>query len=223
MAEFDYDRYVRAEWDLFSKNPARARASLAALDGRKVARVLDVGCGAGQEMIPFVVDVDVVGVGVDIKPASARIGRELFARHFPAASVAFVRGDAGALPIRSLSCDVVICRIALPYMDNRRALAEMSRVLGPQGLLLLKIHHARHYWRVFKRAATTFDTSDMKYALRAFAAGAVYHATGRQPPGKEVFETRWLITRELACHGLSIRGEMPDSNPTVPSYIISRR
>jgi len=223
MAAFDYDQYLRRSWDSFTGNPARARASLAALDGRKVARVLDVGCGAGQEMIPFVVEPGAFGVGVDIAPASARIGLELFARHFPAARVVFVRAAAEALPIPSLSCDLVICRVALPYMDNRQALAEMSRVLGPQGMMLLKIHHAWHYWRVLKRAATTFDTSDMMYALRAFAAGTVYHATGSQPTGKEVFETRWLLTRELARHELSIRGEMPDSNPTVPSYIISRR
>lgn len=127
MTAFDYDQYVRAEWGLFSNNPMRAGASLAALKGRKVTCVLDVGCGAGQEMIPFVVELGAFGVGLDIAPKANRAGRELFAAHYPAARVAFIRSAAEVLPILSKSCDVVICRIALPYMDNQQALAEMAR------------------------------------------------------------------------------------------------
>ena len=81
MAAFDYDQYVRAEWGLFSNNPMRASASLAALKGCKVTRVLDVGCGAGQEMIPIVVELGAFGVGLDIAPKANRAGRELFAAH----------------------------------------------------------------------------------------------------------------------------------------------
>ena len=226
MAAFDYDQYVRAEWGLFSRNPMRASASLAALKGRKVARVLDVGCGAGQEMTPFVVKLGAFGVGLDIKPEANRAGRELFAAHYPAARVVFIRAAAEVLPLPSQSCDVVICRIALPYMDNQHALAEMARVLCPGGLLLLKIHHALYYGRLLLRGAAAFDVRSMIYASRALAAGALYHATGRQPRTRltvrEVFQTRWLLRRELVHQGLSITGEMPDSTPQAPSFIISK-
>jgi SAM-dependent methyltransferase len=226
MAAFDYDQYVRAEWGLFSNNPMRASASLAALKGRKVTRVLDVGCGAGQEMIPFVVELGAFGVGLDIAPKANRAGRELFAAHYPAARVAFIRSAAEVLPILSKSCDVVICRIALPYMDNQQALAEMARVLRPGGVLLLKIHHTRYYGHLFLRGAAAFDVRSMIYASRVLAAGAFYHATGRQPrtrlTASEVFQTRWLLRRELVRQGLSITDEMPDSTPQAPSFIISK-
>jgi SAM-dependent methyltransferase len=226
MTAFDYDQYVRAEWGLFSNNPMRASASLAALKGCKVTRVLDVGCGAGQEMTPFVVELGAFGVGLDIAPGANRVGRALFAAHHPAARVVFIRAAAEVLPLLSKSCDVVICRIALPYTDNQRALAEMARVLCPGGVLLLKIHHARYYGHMLLRGAAAFDVRSMIYASRVLATGAFYHATGRQPrthlKGKEVFQTRWLLRRELLHQGLSITGELPDSTPQAPSFIISK-
>jgi hypothetical protein len=76
------------------------------------------------------------------------------------------------------------------------------------------------------RGAAAFDVRLMIYASRVLAAGAFYHATGRQPrihlKGREVFQTRWLLRRELVHQGLSITGEMPDSTPQTPSFIISK-
>ena len=48
-----YDRYVRAEWELFARDPSRSVASRHAVLGLAVTRVLDLGCGAGQELLPF--------------------------------------------------------------------------------------------------------------------------------------------------------------------------
>jgi len=159
-------------------------------------------------------------VGLDIAPGANRAGRALFAAHHPGARVVFIRAAAEVLPLLSKSCDVVICRIALPYTDNQRALAEMARVL------LLKIHHARYYGHMLLRGAAAFDVRSMIYASRVLATGAFYHATGRQPrthlKGREVFQTRWLLRRELLHQGLSITGELPDSTPQAPSFIISK-
>jgi ubiquinone/menaquinone biosynthesis C-methylase UbiE len=138
-----YDAYVRREWELFEGDGSRASASLEALGGARVERVLDVGCGAGQELLPFVQGRGAVGVGVDVAPETGRAGRELFDARAPSARVAFVRAAAEALPFAAGSFDVVVCRLALPYTDNARALSEMSRVLRAGGVLILKIHHAR--------------------------------------------------------------------------------
>jgi len=225
MAAADYEQYLRREWGMALNNSRRAKASLAAVKGHKITRVLDVGCGAGQEMTPFVVELGAFGVGLDIAREASRIGRELFASYFPAARVVFIRGAAEVLPLLSKSCDLIICRIALPYMDNQRALAEMARVLSPGGVLLLQIHHARYYVHKLLYGAAALDVRAMIYASRVLVAGLLYHLTGRQPRTglniKEVFQTRWSLRRELLQQGLSIVAEMPNSNPRAPSFIVS--
>jgi SAM-dependent methyltransferase len=140
--------------------------------------------------------------------------------------VAFVRGAGEELPFADGAFDAVICRIALPYMDNARALSEMDRVLGPSGQLFLKIHHAVFYLDEARRAVRAADVRSLVHAARVLAAGAWYHASGRQPGGRllgsETFQSRWLLRRELLRLGLTIRGEMPDSARDAPSYVIGR-
>jgi SAM-dependent methyltransferase len=225
MSDNDYNSYVKAEWDLFEGDPIRTHASLAAADGIAVTRVLDVGCGAGQEMLPFVSRMDATGVGVDIAPEVGKVGRDLFAAKNCSDRVVFMRAAAESLPFCSAVFDVVICRIALPYTDNRRALDEMARVLRKEGVLLLKIHHAVFYLRDLKNALSSFKVLSAVHAVRVLVAGSIYHVFGKQPRnrvvGNESYHTRWLLSRELKRRGLNIIGEMPDSNPATPSFIIS--
>lgn len=225
MSTNEYVSYVCAEWDLFIADPSRGDASLDAIRHIEVARVLDVGCGAGQELLPFVRDKKAVGVGIDIAPGAGISGRKLFATSQASANVDFVRGTAEALPFYSHSFDVIICRIALPYTNNRRTLDEISRVLRPGGVLLLKIHHARFYLRELSKSLFSLNVLVVMHDLQVLLAGMVYHVTGRQPrsylTGKETFQTRWLLQRELRRRGLSIVREMDDSSPAAPSYLIS--
>ncbi len=212
----DYDDYVRLEWEMFAGDGARARASLDAVRGvvSDVRRVLDVGCGAGQELLPFVRDGAAVGVGVDAAPEAGMAGRALFAEHTPSARVAFARAAAEALPFAADSFDVVVCRLALPYTDNSRALSEMARVLRPGGALLLKTHHARYYLGEAAQSLVALKPLLVVHAARVLTSGLVYLVTGRQPrtrlTGGETFQTDGLLRRELDRYGLKIRGELPD-------------
>lgn len=226
MTATRYDSYVRGEWQRFVDNAARMRASLAAVEGLEVSRVLDVGCGAGQELLPFVTERKALGVGIDFDRQVGRAGRDLFASRGFSDSVVFTRATAETLPFRSQVFDVVICRIALPYMDNRRALGEMARVLKQGGVFLLKIHHARFYLRELWRSLRPFRIRPVIHDLRVLVAGTMYHVFRRQPrnilTGGETFQTRWMLERELRRCGLSIVGEMPDSNPRTPSFIVTK-
>ncbi|MGB9178657.1 MAG: methyltransferase domain-containing protein, partial [Pyrinomonadaceae bacterium] len=136
----------------------------------------------------------------------------------------FLRAAAEALPFQSESFDVVICRLALPYTDNRRTLAEFARVLRSGGVLFLKTHHANFYLHKFKQGMGERDARSMVHAARVLAAGAIYHLSGRQPrlriPSTETFQSAWLLRRELARCGLRIRREMPDSDSATPSFLI---
>jgi hypothetical protein len=122
--------------------------------------------------------------------------------------------------------DLIVCRLALPYTHNATALSEMSRVLRPDGLILLKFHHYRYYLRKMTRAIATADLHSALYSGRVLIAGAVYHVTGRQPRGGilggESFQSETLLRRELARCGLVIRSFMPDSTPQTPSCIVVR-
>jgi SAM-dependent methyltransferase len=223
----EYDRYVRAEWELFTGDEERARASLEIVDGLNVSRVLDVGCGAGQELLPFVTKKNSLGVGIDVAPEVGRAGRELFAAHAPEAQVAFVRAAAEGMPFADESFDVTVCRIALPYMDNRRALREMARVLRPGGVLLLKIHNIRYYLGKLRDGVINLNLLSALHAVRVLTAGAIYHVAGRQPrsrfPSSETFQSAWLLRRELARCGLEIDRKLKGSNAATPSFVIIKR
>ena len=218
-----FDEYARGAWQRYVNDPNRAQASLDALEGIQISRVLDVGCGAGHELLPFV-DDGAFAVGLDLAPEVGRAGRELFAARGHRESVVFIRGTAEVLPFPSNSFDVVVCRLVLPYTDNARALKEFARVLRPGGALLLKIHHARFYVHEFGRALRSGQFLHSIYIGRVLAAGTVYHLTGKQPRGKypsaEAFQTEWLLRREVKNAGLAIRSLLPDANRLTPSFLI---
>ena len=223
----DYDSYVRAEWRMFIDDVSRSRESLDAVAGMSVRRVLDVGCGAGQELLPFATQLDAMCVGVDVASEAGMTGRELFANYAPNTRVRFARATGEALPFPENVFDVTICRLALPYTDNARCLRELARVLRPGGVLLLKIHHARYYTRKFREGLLSVQLPSALHAARVLVAGSIYQVTGRQPrlrfPSRETFQTVALLRRELARCGLEIKEMLRDSNPLTPSFLVIKR
>lgn len=223
----EFDVYLRsARQDLLAamKEPARFQPLLEAVADLKVERMLDVGCGFGQVLYPFVALKGARGVGLDPTTQACRMGRDFYSEHVPEARVKFVCGRAEELPFPSASFDVVNCGLALPYMNNARAIEEVARVLRPGGVFLLKIHHARYYLRDFWQSLLARRLLSTIHAGRVLAVGAIYHLTGRQTDtrlfGHETFQTRWLLERELSLRGLNLKGERPDSNPQTPAFVI---
>jgi ubiquinone/menaquinone biosynthesis C-methylase UbiE len=97
--------------------------------------VLDVGCGPGNFTRSFALAVgDGLVVGIDASETMlARAVRET-----DCVNVAYVRGDACALPFRDGTFDAICCFAALYLIDEpMRALDEIARVLAPGGRLAL--------------------------------------------------------------------------------------
>jgi len=109
-------------------------------------RTLDAGCGYGPFSAAAVVRGAVV-VSVDIGP-------RLVARAMARASSRGLAADAGQLPVRDESFDVVISSEMLEHMRAPLlALGELARVLRPDGLLVLTTPNRA--WQGVVRAAST--------------------------------------------------------------------
>lgn len=110
-------------------------AAFAPLQLRAGLRVLDVGCGTGDQlriMAPLVAPGSAVGVDLSatlIARARQRTGAE-------PGHVSFQVGDACELPFADGAFDRVVAnQVLLHLADPWRAVAEMRRVLAPGGLL----------------------------------------------------------------------------------------
>jgi ubiquinone/menaquinone biosynthesis C-methylase UbiE len=98
-------------------------------------RVLDVACGPGNFTRDFgrVTGENLV-VGLDASPTMLAVA----VRETERDNVAYVRGDACALPFRDRSFDAVCCFAALYLIQEpMRALDEIVRVLAPGGRVAL--------------------------------------------------------------------------------------
>jgi ubiquinone/menaquinone biosynthesis C-methylase UbiE len=188
--------------------------------------VLDIGCGAGQELAPFV-ERGAVAVGIDVAAEVGRAGRELYASRGRPGAVAFVRGGAEALPFRDGAFDVVVCRLALPYMDNARAIAEMVRVVrAGGGVLLLQTHAVGWYLAELARSVRRARVLPAIHALRVLAAGTLYRLLGRQPrswpAGGETFQTEGRVRREVERAGGAL-SRLAWSGAATPCYRVVKR
>jgi len=102
------------------------------------ATVLDVGCGAGTDLLlaARAVGPEGAAIGVDMTEAMAERARH-GARSAGLAHVEVRIGDAMALPVASGVVDVVISNGVLNLTsDKRRAFGEVWRVLKPGGAFL---------------------------------------------------------------------------------------
>lgn len=114
---------LRAE-PFFAESKARMTAILAAT---RADRVLDIGCGTGEDAIALAAPA----IGIE---GSVVMCSEARSRH---PNLALVAGDAAALPIRDAQVDAVRADRVLQHLpDAPAALREWRRVLGRNGLLV---------------------------------------------------------------------------------------
>ena len=94
-------------------------------------RVLEVGCGAGTDLIRFARHGAIV-TGIDLSPASIALAVQNFAIEKRPAKLSVADGQA--LPFRGASFDLVYAHGVVQYTSDDRALvSECRRVLGREG------------------------------------------------------------------------------------------
>ena len=143
------------------------------------ARVLDLGCGGGTELHALAAR-GCIPTGVDIRML---------------AEPGFVCAAAEALPFRDGTFDGVLCKVMLPYTDERRTLAEIARVLRPGGTCRLSSHGLGYYVRYLLRGRFL----ERIYAARTIVNTWLYRLTNRKLMGDTVYQS----PRQLPVHALS--------------------
>ena len=111
------------------------RIALEMLEPSPADRILDVGCGPGNFTREFAAEAtDGLVVGLDA--SKTMLARAVAEPGGP--NLAYVRGDASALPFRDATFQGVCCFAALYLIeDPGRAIGEIVRVLAPGGRVAL--------------------------------------------------------------------------------------
>jgi ubiquinone/menaquinone biosynthesis C-methylase UbiE len=121
---------------------------------RAAGETLEVAIGTGLNLPFYAGQVQLTGI--DFSPAMLALARQRATQL--GRSVELREADALALPFPDSTFDTVVCTFSLCAIpDDRGAVAEMSRVLRPGGLLLLADHVAGSAWpvRAIQRALET--------------------------------------------------------------------
>lgn len=107
-----------------------------ALNLQQYSRILDVGCGSGQVLRHLIrhtnPDAKIVACDMSHRMASRARSR------LESDRIVFLTADITNLPFADNSCDCITCGWVIEYLpDPRPALAELRRVLKPEGSLFL--------------------------------------------------------------------------------------
>ncbi|MBV8068728.1 MAG: class I SAM-dependent methyltransferase [Acidobacteriaceae bacterium] len=101
-------------------------------------RVLDFGCGSGWVVAEAEYESACQVFGIDCSLQALSSAKK---RHIRLAAA-----DGVQLPFADEAFDVVVGHVSMPYMNTRKALSEVFRVLAPGGSFFLTFH-SFYYWR----------------------------------------------------------------------------
>lgn len=186
-----------SEWDRYIIGDYR-------FDFEKGARVLDVGCGVGEQMIELQ-HSGATAFGVDVDLISLRKCRER--------DRVVTAGRAERLPFADGSFDGILCKVVLSYTDDALTVAEFARLLRPGGTAHIVTHGAGYYLTYVlknKPLPTRF------YGLRSMVNTAFFAATGRRLPrflGDTIYQSEKRLARLYATNGLEIESAQASRGP----------
>jgi SAM-dependent methyltransferase len=112
-------------------------------------RVLEVGCGAGTDLIRFARNGAIV-TGIDLAPSSIALARSNFALEGRKADL--IVADGEALPFADRSFDLVYAHGVVQYTTSDRALVgECRRVLKPGGAAVFQVYNRMSWLNALSR------------------------------------------------------------------------
>jgi len=181
--------YHRLELSI-ATNPDDPRRALPSILP-KHRQILDVGCGIGQTLIACNLAKSVLAVGVDVDHSALVFG------HGQTKDIHFAGARGEALPFQEQTFDLVICRVALPYMRVSAAIAEMSRVLRGGGDIWLMLHPFQMAAKDLVRSIIRVNAKIFIYRVWVFGNSLALQLFGKQgqwPLDSNRYET-WQTVR----------------------------
>lgn len=135
-ATYEETPYQELPW--FSHEP-NFQVALAAREGflPPSGRVLDIGCGAGSNLL-FLARQGLTVHGLDLSPGALRAAGDRAEEAKVALSL--LQGDAVALPFRDRAMDAALdngCFHTLPFELREPYSREVARILRPEGKMIL--------------------------------------------------------------------------------------
>jgi len=203
-----FGRSVRYHLDEYrwQKGQKRFEGLISLGDVGPTVRALDVGCGAGQTLRLLEPDRPVELVGVDVDRAALALGARLAA--VEGVNLLLTNVSATRLPFSDAAFDLVLTRVALNYMPQRRALTEMSRVLRPGGVLFCLVERIWYDLFIIRASRTPRSAAGRVFDL---GWGTVHMLTGWQPApvrrflGSRAFASAYRLRRTLAEVGCDVK------------------
>lgn len=163
-------------------------------------RVLDVGCGPGEQMLELARrSHEVVGIDADEEQV-ARLRGDGFDAYW-----AF----AESLPFDDNSFDGVLCKVVLPYTNPAEVLREIARVLKPGGIGRFEFHGAGYYLR-YVLAHPMWQ--GRLYGARSIVNTWLYHVAGRRFAGfwgDTLYQSRRWLAKHYRRYGLELTEDVP--------------
>lgn len=131
--------------------------------------VLDVGCGAGVEVVRFA-RAGARVVGVDIAESAVALTRQNLAQQGLSATVEVADGES--LPFPDNSFDFVFAHGVIQYTHDDRALAnEVRRVLRPGGLALFQVYNRISWLNALSKVMKTPLEHEDAPVLKRYSIG----------------------------------------------------
>ncbi len=173
---------------------ARARLGIR----QPVGRALDVGCGAGLSTAPLAA---LACFCIGVEPVEAMLRGSALA----SAAVAFVTARAEALPIAARSVELLTAAGSLNYVDLDAFFGEATRVLHPDGALVVYDFSAGRTVRDSPRLDDWFTEFLVRYPRAEGSARKLDSelladvATGFRLAGSEQFEIGLELSADRYC------------------------
>jgi SAM-dependent methyltransferase len=164
------------------------------------SRVLDVGCGSGEQLERLrQAGLDTLGG----EPTAPRVDEHI------APCVRTNSGVADHQRVESRSFDGLVCKVVLPYTDERKAIGEWARVVRPGGRVRASYHGAGYYLRYLTNGP---GLAPRVYGARSIANTWWYALSGRRLPGF-VGDTLYQSSTRLADYyrefGFALERDVP--------------
>lgn len=157
--------------------------------------VLEVGCGLGAQLTALR-EAGCQAIGLDLAPEAVRASRAI--------GHPVILAEAESLPLRGESCHGFLCKVVLPYTDERLVITEIARVLAKGGVAAIYLHGIDYSLRYLLKPEVWKLSI---YAARTILDTMVYRPSGRRLPGflgDPIFQSDRCLRRYYRSSGLTL-------------------